>query len=119
MFATLSPMERAKWPWTVPADGIVFNPRQNEKMCVHGNDGAAQHGKEESEAYMIVHHSRDTAEKQWNETRVISLPNFPGRWPVVFDKLYNCEWFSIMWAEMLSVVRRALLLKGKPPPSRC
>ena len=120
MFATL--VTHGEWfsmeSWTacLSADGIVFNlMAEVEKMCVHGNDGAAQHGKEESEAYMIVHHSRDTAEKQWNETRVISLQELSRTVRSFFDKLYTSEWFSIMWAEMLSVVRRALLLVREAP----
>ena len=65
-----------------------------------------------SEVRMTVHHSQDTEEKQWRETRVTALQ---GTGKVVtsimqkVDNYRNLDWFQEVWDRTLSCVERTLV----------
>jgi hypothetical protein len=116
MFATLvthgAHFAVDSWTKCLSPDGMVFSLMLAiERKCIGvEGDPRKDAGGNRKEAYMIVHHSRDTSAKQWNETRVIALQELSRTVRSFFDLLSGSDWFSVTWAEMLSVVRRALLL---------
>ena len=68
------------WRACIDIEGFVFNVIDGiERKCTLGmNEDAVpsntgNNGGHEEDNYMIVHHSRDTLAKQWNETRVIAM----------------------------------------------
>lgn len=59
---------------------------------------------------VIMHHSRDTASKQWSETRVLTMQGI-GRLLRAFIKLLKNEpWFQKIWTSILDFARDATLL---------
>lgn len=57
---------------------------------------------------MSVHHSRDTAHKQWSETRVIALRGLSRVLRTCTRLLLQESWFRIIWADALNVCQGAL-----------
>ena len=66
-----------------------------------------RHG--DGEGYMVVHHSRDTATKQWNESRVLAMEGISRVVRLFFERLSTFKWFDTSWLDILQVLRRALL----------
>ena len=62
------------WGKCIAVDGIVFGVMDGiERKCTLGDNEEKNSNKKNDgeDDYMIVHHSRDTTAKQWNETRVM------------------------------------------------
>ena len=57
---------------------------------------------------MSVHHSRDTAHKQWSETRVIALRGLSRVLRTCTRLLLQESWFRVIWADALNVCQGAL-----------
>jgi hypothetical protein len=57
---------------------------------------------------MSVHHSRDTAHKQWSETRVIALRGLSRVLRTCTRLLLQESWFQVIWTDALSVCQGAL-----------
>ena len=57
---------------------------------------------------MSVHHSRDTAHKQWSETRVIGLRGLSRVLRTCTRLLLQESWFRVIWTDALSVCQGAL-----------
>ena len=101
------------WGKCIAVDGIVFGVMDGiERKCTLGDNEEKNSNKKNDgeDDYMIVHHSRDTTAKQWNETRVIAMKELSRTIRSFFAKLNDMEFFGIMWAEILNIVRRGLLL---------
>jgi hypothetical protein len=67
---------------------------------------------------MVVHHSRDTAEKQWNETRVAALRGMVRILRTCFGRsiLRQTEWFHIASLHVLNVVGQSIATDKKQTP---
>lgn len=57
---------------------------------------------------MSVHHSRDTAHKQWSETRVIALRGLSRVLRTCTRLLLQESWFRVIWVDALNVCQGAL-----------
>lgn len=57
---------------------------------------------------MSVHHSRDTAHKQWSETRVIALRGLSRVLRTCTRLLLQEAWFQVIWTDALVVCQGAL-----------
>jgi hypothetical protein len=57
---------------------------------------------------MSVHHSRDTAHKQWSETRVIALRGLARVLRTCTRLLLQEAWFQVIWTDALAVCQGAL-----------
>eukprot|EP00164_Ancoracysta_twista_P007277 GFYU01010299.1.p1 GENE.GFYU01010299.1~~GFYU01010299.1.p1 ORF type:complete len:1193 (-),score=343.40 GFYU01010299.1:31-3609(-) len=71
-------------------------------------------GKEKGKAVMmLVHHSRDTASKQWDETKVLAL-NCVGRvWKTFFVQLCEASGFDAAWVGYLTYVTKSITNPNK------
>lgn len=58
---------------------------------------------------MVVHHSRNTVPKQWNETRVLAIQGITRVIRSFFRRLIIQPWFSRAWGRMLQMLRHAIL----------
>ena len=105
------------WRACIDIEGFVFNVIDGiERKCTLGmNEDAVpsntgNNGGNEEDNYMIVHHSRDTLAKQWNETRVIAMKELSRTVRSFFSQLSNLDFFGVVWAEMLNIIRHGILL---------
>ncbi|KAH9258997.1 hypothetical protein BASA81_002617 [Batrachochytrium salamandrivorans] len=64
-----------------------------------------------SEARMTVHHTQDTEEKQWRETRITALQGVAKLVCTIMNKIptyRELEWFDSLWTQVLQHVERTL-----------
>jgi len=70
-----------------------------------------------SDERMTVHHSKDTEEKQWRETRIIALQ---GASKIVIGIVQRVpahqtlDWFNLVWSRILVSVDRAITAPSSP-----
>lgn len=66
---------------------------------------------------VILHHSRDTAPKQWSETRVLSLQGL-GRFHRTFFRLFwSHDWYPSLWSLSLRTAQAGVVFGARPPNS--
>ena len=58
---------------------------------------------------VVVHHSRNTVPKQWNETRVLAIQGITRVMRSFFERLRDQQWFRRAWGRMLEMLRDAIL----------
>ena len=85
-----------------------------------GGSGAVEEAlgtdKEGHQVMMVVHHSRNTRRKQWNETRVLLLQGITRVLTsrVLFSRFSDERWYSAAFNRFLSVLSRTLRLRNAP-----
>ena len=97
LFSTLAThgttLSSSVWDRIISSDGLLFSLLNDATEKQKEMRGQEKHGKSPGGAkygesdYMVVHHSRDTSYKQWNESRVIAIE---GEFPleILSDSLY-------------------------------
>jgi hypothetical protein len=69
--------------------------------------GAADEG-EDGNVRLLLHHSRDTIGKQWNETRIVAYQCTARTISACFGKLANYSWFFDAWTDVLVILERSV-----------
>ena len=64
---------------------------------------------------MVIHHSRNTAAKQWNESRILALQGLSRLLASGFPKYRRQAWFHDVWKSALRVMECSIV--GSPAPS--
>ena len=57
---------------------------------------------------MTIHHSRDTAHKQWSESRVLALKGFGRIVKTCLNSIISETWFLSVWIKVLDIFYRAV-----------
>ncbi|RYE95328.1 MAG: hypothetical protein EOO41_05750, partial [Methanobacteriota archaeon] len=73
--------------------------------------GVRRHGVEagEEKVRILLHHSRDTLGKQWNETRVLAYQGLTKCVCVAFHTLSSAAWFVDVWTQVLALLERSVV----------
>eukprot|EP01083_Nonionella_stella_P033465 91619_1 len=118
---------------TVHAAVVAYGPRMHARSwleCTRGvleplmlrvfedtelgsSKGDMELGTEKStgkKVMMMVHHSRNTAEKQWDETRVHILQGAARVFRMFFISLCDLDYFEEFWNKFLRVVELSILV---------
>lgn len=74
---------------------------------IGGDDDSLNSGCES----MVMHHSRNTAQKQWSETQVLALTGVTKVFTVKRDKLVLIQNFNKAWNVLLEFIKTAALSK--------
>lgn len=69
--------------------------------------GAADEG-EDGNVRLLLHHSRDTIGKQWNETRIVAYQCTARTMSSCFGKLASFPWFFDAWTDVLVILERSV-----------
>jgi hypothetical protein len=69
--------------------------------------GAAEEG-EDGNVRLLLHHSRDTIGKQWNETRIVAYQCTARTMSACFEKLASFPWFFDAWTDVLVILERSV-----------
>lgn len=74
---------------------------------IGGDDDSLNSGCES----MVMHHSRNTAQKQWSETQVLALTGVTRVFTVKREKLVHIQNFNKAWNVLLEFIKTAALSK--------
>jgi hypothetical protein len=77
--------------------------------------GAA--GGEGASVRLMLHHSRDTLGKQWNETRTIAYQGLVRTMAACFNRLAGFTWFFDAWTDVLAVLERSVAGRHRGGPA--
>ena len=95
--------------WKIMFPFLVY-ARAPQTAVTSGNVIEAELGKEHGKkVMMMVHHSRNTAEKQWDETRVLALTGLARVFKTFFGTLSDLPDFDRSWEVLLALVEDAVL----------
>lgn len=72
-------------------------------------DACNSASKEKSEATILMHHSRDTAQKQWQETLVLTLAGLSRVFKLKQSFLANLQSFPKAWGKLFTYIENAAL----------
>ena len=64
---------------------------------------------------VVIHHSRDTAQKQWSETRVLAMQGLGRLHRAFFRSLWSRPWYPDLWTRTLKTAQAAVALGARPP----
>lgn len=70
------------------------------------------------EAYIFVHHSRDTLDKQWSETRALALGGVSQLFKSFGHILAGLPGFTVMWARTLKIFHSAIVARDATEPTK-
>merc|ERR1711871_352253 len=96
--------------WRQIFDEVIFplferaGERSNQAM-VSGEEAIAPELKKGTR--MVLHHSRDTAHKQWSETRLLALRGLTRVINTCTAPLVGEAWFHEAWAKALEICKRS------------
>lgn len=74
------------------------------------------HGRHGEAVRMVVHHSRNTAHKQWNESRVLALQGTSRTVYAFFPMLAAQPWLPVAWRHFVSFLLACLTGDAVPIP---
>jgi hypothetical protein len=96
--------------WKQIFDDVVFplferaGARSSQAMHSHEEANAPELKKGKK---IVLHHTRDTAHKQWSETRVLALRGLTRVVKTCATLLIQEKWFKTTWAAVLEVCKNA------------
>jgi len=89
---------------------------ENRRTLRHPQQQTAEPGGSKKCApKVILHHSRDTAQKQWSETRVLVLQGLGRIHRTFFRSLWSEPWYPSLWTCSLQTAYAAVILGARPP----
>ncbi|PRP89711.1 protein hypothetical protein [Planoprotostelium fungivorum] len=97
--------------WAICLDQIVFPVLNSVRECTINADdvGHAEDVGQQSEFKLMIHHSRNTSSKQWNETMVITMSGIARTFRSFLPRLLTLDGFPARWGELLSVLGDLML----------
>lgn len=104
------PLQSKRGVLCVLPQSVEDRARGQQEMERASRSLRQQNSKKSSAMKVVIHHSRDTASKQWSETRVLALQGMGRVHRAFMRHLRSQQWYPSVWSRTLEAAKAVVLM---------